>query len=256
MNENQTYYQSGLAVVIGLFLFVASVIYFSGNKNFLKKYNHYEVRFQNVQGLNVGSVVSFTGIDIGNIDDIRISPSGEVLTRLKIDREYKQLITEHVVASIRTQGALGDKYIFLNRLQTDGRQLNSGDEIKADTQPDFLDMLSGKTTDLDLLKSTLSELKILLTNLNAGGNSARLIEGVANSSHTLNHLLSQPDIKASFTHLKNILHKIDKGDGTLGLLVNDPTIHKQIVHWVGSSPQNSYLKPLLREAIKQNERQK
>lgn len=81
------------------------------------------------------------------------------------------------------------------------------------------------------------------------------MENIVSASQNIGALAKDPNISASFKHLKNVLYKIDSSEGTLGLLINDATLHDRLVGLLGDAPRNKYLKPLLREAIKQNEKQ-
>jgi phospholipid/cholesterol/gamma-HCH transport system substrate-binding protein len=254
MNDNRTNIQTGIFVSIGLILLLASILFFGGDRAFLKSYKLFIAKFNSTQGLDIGSQVSLSGMRVGNIKSISFDTNGALVTTLQIEAKFLPLITNQVVASIRTQGALGDKYIYLNPGVNAGTALEENSEIVANNQPDLLDMISEKSTDLNSLTSILKELDQLLHNLNSDGKSALLIKNVVESSQSLTRVMSDPNIKESFLHLKSIMYKIDHGDGTLGQLVNNSSLHDRLLSLMGDSPRNQYLKPLLREAIKQNEK--
>ena len=52
------------------------------------------------------------------------------------------------------------------------------------------------------------------------------------------------DVKEILTRTKNILRKIDKGEGTLGALVNDLSLHKKAVSFLGGRPYTGLLKSI------------
>ena len=76
---------------------------------------------------------------------------------------------------------------------------------------------------------------------------------LSTASANISKVADDPDIRESLYHLNNILKKIDDGNGTLGRLINDPTINDRILSLLGDEPRNRFLKPLLRAAIRQNE---
>ena len=49
---------------------------------------------------------------------------------------------------------------------------------------------------------------------------------------------------------------LDNGQGTLGALINDPSLHNRISAFMGEAPRNRFLKPLIRESIQTNEKNK
>jgi phospholipid/cholesterol/gamma-HCH transport system substrate-binding protein len=202
----------------------------------------------------MGSLVSIAGMPVGNVHRIEFSPDKQLVAVLNIDKNFQQLLTNDSIASIRTQGALGDKYIYITPGSSSGEVIADNEFIKSETQPDLIDLISGKGPDVTVVAEILKELNQLLHNLNSGGKSALLMENLVIASQDVSKLMNEPNIKESLLHLRNILKRIDKGEGTLGQLVNDSTLHDKLVGLLGDSPRNKYLKPLLREAIKENEK--
>jgi phospholipid/cholesterol/gamma-HCH transport system substrate-binding protein len=256
MSEQTSYLKTGISVSFGVALLLASILFFGGDRTFFTSYNTYKIKFDSTQGLNIGSVVSLSGMEVGNITKINFNSENSLIVDIKIDKKYGDVVTTMTRASIRTQGALGDKYIYLEPGAKGGTVLQPTGEILVDHKPDLIDMISGKGDEFSSFQEILAELSVLLKNLNANNNSAQLMKNAVLSSEAMSKLLADPNIKTSFAHLKNILKKIDNGQGTMGQLVNDPSLHEHLVRLLGESPRNSYLKPLLREAIKQNEVQK
>lgn len=56
--------------------------------------------------------------------------------------------------------------------------------------------------------------------------------------------------------MASVLKKIDTGHGTLGALINDPSLHNRISSFFGDSPRNKFLKPIVRDSIQTNEKNK
>jgi phospholipid/cholesterol/gamma-HCH transport system substrate-binding protein len=249
-NPSQT--RTGFFVAVGIGLLIASILFFGGDRAFFTRYNQYEVKFSSTQGLGPGSVVSLAGVEVGNVKTIRFDDEMKLVATVEIERRFASRVTNESLANIRTQGALGDKYIYITVSPT-GTPLKEGERIPTDVSPDFLDVISGKAADLSVAVDALKELNQLLHNINANGRSANLMESLLLASQNLGKLTGEPSIKESFLHLRNVLRKIDEGQGTLGELVNNSELHNRLMGILGEPSRNQYLKPLLREAIKQNE---
>ena len=76
--------------------------------------NYYllSARFQSVSGLKNGSQVEMAGVQIGNVDRIYLDPVRQVAV---VDMNIRKGIelSEDVIASIKTSGLIGDKYVKL-----------------------------------------------------------------------------------------------------------------------------------------------
>ena len=74
--------------------------------------DHYflSARFHSVSGLKTGSQVEIAGVKVGQVDSITLDTKDHVaIVRLKILRNV--VLTDDVIASVKTAGLIGDKYI-------------------------------------------------------------------------------------------------------------------------------------------------
>jgi phospholipid/cholesterol/gamma-HCH transport system substrate-binding protein len=91
--------------------------------------NYYvlNARFQSVSGLKKGAQVEIAGVPVGKVDLISLDHERQVaLVKLKI--EHGVLLTDDVIASVKTSGLIGDKYIKLSPGGSD-TVLKAGDTI-------------------------------------------------------------------------------------------------------------------------------
>ncbi len=106
----------GVFIIIGLL----SLAYLSVNLGDVKLFgsDQYPVtaRFANVSGLKAGATVEVAGVEIGKVSGI-ILEDYEAVVGMMIDPDIK--IQEDAIASIRTQGIIGDKYI---KIKTGGAE--------------------------------------------------------------------------------------------------------------------------------------
>ena len=258
----------GLFVATGLVILMTSIVMIGGRGSILKSYYTLWVPLTQVQGLAEGSVVSFAGISIGNVGKIRLNEKDQSLTvALSIDRDYQSRITRDAQAGVRTQGALGDKYVYITPGSLSEPPLQDGDMIRAETSPDLIDMLAQKGPELVNIVEVIKEAHILLKNVNADNRSGQLMQNLVAGSQQMKDFFQQAqglikdlrgnndkgDLPQSFARLNSVLTKIDKGEGTLGALVNDSSIHDRLSTLLGDSPRNKYLKPLIRGTIQKQE---
>ena len=76
--------------------------------------NYYSVYagFQSATGLKPGAQVEMAGVPIGRVESISLDPKRqEAVVELKIENGVE--LSEDVIASVKTSGLIGDKYIML-----------------------------------------------------------------------------------------------------------------------------------------------
>jgi phospholipid/cholesterol/gamma-HCH transport system substrate-binding protein len=89
-------------------------------------------RFKSVTGLRVGAQVEIAGVPVGQVESIALDPKDQVaMVRLKIKEAI--VLSDDVIASVKTAGLLGDKYILLSPGGSD-KILKPGDMI-IETEP-------------------------------------------------------------------------------------------------------------------------
>jgi phospholipid/cholesterol/gamma-HCH transport system substrate-binding protein len=103
----------GVFVILGL-LCVGYLTFQLGEvKLWGEAYYPLEARFTSVTGLKVGAQVEIAGVQVGQVESIFLDPKDQrALVRFKI-REGIEL-GDDVIASVKTAGLLGDKFIQLS----------------------------------------------------------------------------------------------------------------------------------------------
>ena len=105
---------TGLFVVLGFIalLFLTTQLPSSGLKLASTKAGyHINAAFDNVGDLKVGSPVTMAGVNLGEVESIRIDwTTYKAIVSMRIDPQYNK-IPDDSDASIQTQGLLGGKYV-------------------------------------------------------------------------------------------------------------------------------------------------
>jgi len=123
-----------LEMIVGLFLLAgfACFSYLAIKMGDLKLFQNetYAVtaRFTSISGLKEGSVVELAGVNVGKVSRIELDPGEyEAVVHLDIDKSVE--LQDDSIASIRTAGIIGDKFIKLTPGGSD-MILGPGDEIE------------------------------------------------------------------------------------------------------------------------------
>jgi len=123
-----------LEMIVGLFLLAgfACFSYLAIKMGDLRLFRNetYAVtaRFTSISGLKEGSIVELAGVNVGKVSKIELDPDEyQAVVELDIDKSVQ--LQDDSIASIRTAGIIGDKFIKLTPGGSD-IILGAGDEIE------------------------------------------------------------------------------------------------------------------------------
>ena len=90
-NTNSQKFRLGLFVIIGTVLFIIGVYLIGQRQNMFKKTFTISAYFQNVNGLQNGNNVRYSGIDIGTVRDIIMINDSTIKVDINIDECIKRI---------------------------------------------------------------------------------------------------------------------------------------------------------------------
>lgn len=113
MKNNSIEMFVGLFMLIGFGAFVYLALQL-GEVSFLKDSTTYviEAEFDNVSGVKKGASVQVAGVVVGEVSSIKLGEDEVAILSLKVDKAI-ELPTDSM-ASVKSQGIIGDKYIQLS----------------------------------------------------------------------------------------------------------------------------------------------
>lgn len=113
MKKNTLEMGVGLFMIIGFAAFVYLALQL-GEVSFLTRGKTYVLKaeFDNVAGVKKGASVQVAGVDVGAVIAIELGPLDAAILSLQIVNKLK--VPKDSVASVKSQGIIGDKYIQLS----------------------------------------------------------------------------------------------------------------------------------------------
>jgi phospholipid/cholesterol/gamma-HCH transport system substrate-binding protein len=207
----------GLFVLVGLAVLGVGIFYVTGAGVFGPKY-HLKTYLPEVSGLSTGAPVRLDGVNVGNVEQIKLVPRdrGKTPDRMhnieidmRLDRKYQNDILTDSTAVLVTEGLLGNRYVNIERGYT-GAPLKEGQVVPG--------------TEEKAIKEVVERSADVLSNLQALSDNVKdLISGVQSGRGSLGKLLTDDQ---AYNHLNSILAKGDKivgnvqaGQGTIGKLI-------------------------------------
>jgi phospholipid/cholesterol/gamma-HCH transport system substrate-binding protein len=256
----------GFFITAGITILCLS-LFFLGGSNFLKSQVYFKARFPQIQGLQNGSVVSFTGITVGNIEEINLLTDENIVEILmKIDAKFAQRFTEGTELEIRTQGALGDKYIFVKPGSPQAKPLASNSIIPVMRSTDIFSVFNEKGDQAAKIFDILNEVHKITQSVSEDNQLAKLIANTDSAISQFKKTLEASEvlvkeirggvgpgepskISKSMDKLDHILSRLDKGEGTLGALLTDSSLHERLKTLLGADNKTNSIRSLMRTSI-------
>src|ERR1700686_1981114 len=158
-------FRIGVFVVLAL-LCLSAGTFLIGNKEFLFSPTYrLKTDFQNVDGLNNGAEVRVGGIHEGTISriDLPTEPGGKVTVVMKLHRSTQNIIRKDSVASIKTEGLLGNKYLEISPGTVKAQAVQNDDliagEVPVDIAEQAKDLAASAKTGVEAFSDNMTALQ-------------------------------------------------------------------------------------------------
>ncbi len=131
----------GLFVVVGFVCFAWMSVRLGDVGLFDPPSYQVSARFGSVSGLKPGSKVEISGVQVGKVVSIALEPdSYEAIVQFEIDQGIS--LQEDVIASIRTAGIIGDRYVNITPGGLDELIEGGGEITETESAINLEDLLS------------------------------------------------------------------------------------------------------------------
>jgi len=177
--------QLGVFIVLGTIILIAALYFIGNRQNLFSKNIKLNAQFTNVNGLQLGNNVRYSGIDVGTVSRITMESDTIILVEMLIKESMRIHIKRDAIATIGSDGLVGN--MIVNIIPNEGKLPSV---ITGDTIPTY----SRIGTD------------DMLTTLNVTNQNAALLTA----------------------DLLNITTEIINGKGTLGMLITDSLMARDL----------------------------
>jgi phospholipid/cholesterol/gamma-HCH transport system substrate-binding protein len=233
----------GLFVIIGLLVFILAVYFIGDKQKMFGKTNHLEAVFNNVNGLQLGNSVRYSGISVGTVRGIEMINDTTIRVDMIIDKAIFSYIKKDAVATISSDGLVGNMIINILPGKGDEPSVQPGDEIHSNNRIRTEDMLNTlSVTNKNAAKLTANLLKI--TN--------EIIEGKGTLSSLINDTIISRDLKETMRYVKlttkgasetvtkidKLVASLDNKDNVVGV-IKDSAVANKIKNMVTNLDQST-----------------
>jgi phospholipid/cholesterol/gamma-HCH transport system substrate-binding protein len=167
----------GLFILVGFSIFVIAIFIIGKQENLFDPVFKLTTTFYNVSGLEVGSNIRFSGINVGTVDNIDIINDSTVRVDMLIKKSVQKFIKNDCEAGIGSAGIIGDRIIVITQGSYDAPLAKDGDQIesKEPVEPDaIMERMQITADNAAIISFNLAEVMI---KINGGkGTLGRLIQ--------------------------------------------------------------------------------
>lgn len=221
------------AAVVGMFVVMAGLLFMLGlfligdrRALFSRDFDLY-TEFSRVGGIQKGAIVRVSGADAGEVEEIRVprNPSEKFRLKLRVLEDLRGLVRTDSVASIQTDGLVGNKFIQIEAGTDAAPQAPDGATIQGSDPYDIADLMSQASTTLADINGVINELRgainLALADVSKTTREANAIMHVLDREIQI--ILRDADVVVRDAGA--IVRGIKEGKGTAGKLVNDPELY-------------------------------
>jgi phospholipid/cholesterol/gamma-HCH transport system substrate-binding protein len=184
----------GAFIIAALTILVSGIFIIGGKQYLFTSTYRLKTQFASVVGLDSGAEVRVGGVHSGSVRSVELpsKTTDQITVWMDLDRSTHNIIKQDSIATIETEGLLGNEYVAISFGSANGTNVADGGAISSEPPLAMSDLIKKTNGILDSSQ-----------------------EAIKNVTHAT-------------ANLSSISAKIDEGQGTVGALINDKKIYTQL----------------------------
>lgn len=183
----------GVFIVLGTALLLFASYLVGNHQNMFGKTFEITATFKNINGLQNGNNVRFSGINVGTVNQIEMVNDTTIRVHMIIQDDMQNYIKKDAIASIGTNGLVGSMLINIIPGKGTSSLLSPGDELNSSSQ-------MGTQEIMNTLNITNENAALLTTDLLKVSHA--LTRGTGTLGRLLNDTIMANDLKQTIANLK------------------------------------------------------
>ena len=220
---------AGAFVVVGVLLFTAGLFMIGERRMLFAERFPIYTEFKSLGLLEPGAIVRVAGADAGEVTEIAVpqSPEGKFRVKMEIREDLHQLIRTDSLATTQTEGLVGAIFVNIRTGTEANPQVPEGGTIPSLEPFALADLLAQASETVTLVTETVEAMR---------GDIQSAVKTIADASQEAHALFTNvtPEIQAMAENgnrisadTREMIAKINGGQGTLGKLINDDALFVQ-----------------------------
>lgn len=226
----------GLFVFLGLAFFVAGIVMVGNMLGTFRNKMEVICLFDDVNGLQTGNNVWFSGVKVGTVGDMQFNDKSQVEVHINIETKAKQHIRKDASVRISNDGLMGNKILIIFGGTFHSSEVMDGDTLTVQKTLSTEGLMNTLQENNKNLLSITADFKVISKKIAAGeGTMGKLLtdETVYNHINASTASLQQASAKAQ--ELMNSLAAFGLGLNKKGTLANDLTTDTVVFNSIKTS---------------------
>jgi len=243
----------GITVVIAGIVLAVLIILMSGTGGVFTSRISLRSYFFDAQGLREGAPVRLSGVDLGNVSQIRIVPGrsdSPVEVTMRVNRKYMFNLRQDSKTLLSTAGVLGETYINIDSSKAAGPVVHDGDVLPTSEQPGYQDVMRSTQSALQNMQALLARADRIIAFVESGQGSVgkaiydpalynrlnatvnefqQLVGDVSQGQGSIGKLITSDDLynraNTTIDKINLLIDDLNAGKGTAGKFLKDPSFY-------------------------------
>src|SRR5690554_3523462 len=207
----------GVFVIVALALLIVMFIFNASNLHLFENYRHIELHVQNAEDITLDTPVLSSGIQIGRVDQVKVTPENSISIRVRIYESFAHMVRTDSAPKLRLS-LLGRSSIEFSTGTMAFPEVEDGTVLNVDTPMSMDDVMAQVRPVLANLEQTIAHFSEIVAAIEP--------RDVAEMVHHLNTLSAEVSL---------IAQKVNAGEGSLGQLLNNSDFVVQVEELLNST---------------------
>jgi phospholipid/cholesterol/gamma-HCH transport system substrate-binding protein len=223
----------GIFILVGFAIFMGALITLGKQQKTFTKGILVKAVFDNVNGLQAGNNIWFSGVKVGTVKKLELTRNSRVIVNMNIDKKTKDFIHEDAKAKIGSDGLIGNKIVIIYGGTETVPAVKANDVLRVEAALSTEEMMNSLQQNNKNLLAITSDFKMISRRLASGeGTVGRLLtddsfmDQLQATAGTLQK--ASANIQALSSNMVEYTAKLQTKGVLANDLVSDTTIFKSL----------------------------
>jgi phospholipid/cholesterol/gamma-HCH transport system substrate-binding protein len=234
----------GLFVLLTAITLVYALFLIGKKQNLFGNTFYFSAVFSNVNGLQIGNNVRFSGVNVGTVRKIVMVNDSTICVDMVMEESMLQHVKKNAMATIGSDGLVGSMVINIFPGKGEAPLLKEGDTLSSVKRISTYDMMSTLSVTNDNAAKLTEELLKITTSINEGKGTFGLLvndeEMGADFKQTISNLkFASKDASRVINEIQKVVSSISEEDNLINVLVKDSAAAHQFKNILSNLEKSS-----------------
>lgn len=222
----------GTFVLSGILILILTLYMIGKNRGMFTDSFELKTHFRAVNGLISGNNIRYAGIEIGAVESVVFLNDTTIEVNMNIQTKMRNIIRRNAVASLGTDGLIGNRVVNIFPGQGDAPLANVGDVLPSKEEVSTDAMLQTLSHTNNNIADIAEDLKVTVRHIRNSAQLARLLDDQSLSDNLKAALIHLHETTEQTSTLMSDVHqtfaRATQNKGTLATLFTDTSMAQQV----------------------------